>query len=90
MSKGTASFGKKNKRNTEMCRRCGRQSYHKQKNSCSSCGYPNSKMRNPGSIKARRRRTVGTGRMRYMKRELRAARNGHKGNPILRALWIKN
>lgn len=47
-------------------------------------------MRTPGSIKARRRRTVGTGRMRYVKNEIRAARNGHKGNPILRPLWNKN
>lgn len=73
-----------------MCRRCGKQSYHKQKNSCSSCGYPDAKMRTPGSLKARRRRTVGTGRMRYMKREMRAAKCGHKGDPILRALWTKN
>ncbi|KAM0672218.1 60S ribosomal protein L37 [Ordospora colligata] len=74
----------------EMCRRCGRQSYHKQKNSCSSCAYPNPKMRTPASIKARRRRNIGTGRMRHMKKERIAAKNGHRGNPILRALWAKN
>lgn len=90
MSKGTASFGKKNKRNNEMCRRCGRQTYHKQKDSCASCAYPEPKMRTPGSLKARRRRNVGTGRMRHMRKEMRAALSGHKGNPVLRSLWTKN
>ncbi|MBI5061221.1 MAG: 50S ribosomal protein L37e [Candidatus Aenigmarchaeota archaeon] len=43
MSKGTPSFGKHNKKTHIRCRRCGRHSYHKQKRSCSACGYPNAK-----------------------------------------------
>jgi large subunit ribosomal protein L37e len=86
MSKGTPSFGKKNKRNTTTCQRCGRMSFHKQKGRCSSCGYPDAKMRNPGSIKARRRRTRGARRMRYMRKEREAALRGHKGSYLFRLL----
>nr|6ZU5_LJJ Chain LJJ, eL37 [Paranosema locustae] len=89
-SKGTSSFGKKNKRNHILCVRCGSMSYHKQKLRCSSCGYPEKKLRNRGSPKARRRRGEGTGRMRHLKKVRRAARNGFKGNAILRALRNAN
>lgn len=44
MVKGTPShFG--GKKNHITCRRCGRQSYHAQKRRCSSCGYPEAKLR---------------------------------------------
>lgn len=44
MSKGTPShFGGKRLHIT--CRRCGRQSFHAQKGRCSSCGYPDAKLR---------------------------------------------
>ncbi|MAK25702.1 MAG: 50S ribosomal protein L37e [Euryarchaeota archaeon] len=39
MSKGTPSFGKRQKIVHFRCRRCGRHSYHKQKRACSACGY---------------------------------------------------
>ncbi|MFB0551598.1 MAG: 50S ribosomal protein L37e [Nitrososphaeria archaeon] len=39
MVKGTASFGKKNKRLHVRCRRCGKSSYHVVEKRCSSCGF---------------------------------------------------
>ena len=47
MSKGTASQGKKSKGVLHIpCRRCGKESYHKKRGVCSSCGYgSSSKMR---------------------------------------------
>lgn len=87
MSKGTSSFGKKNKRNHTMCKRCGNMSYHKQLRKCASCAYPEAKMRTPGSIKARRRRNVGTGRMRHLKKIMKEHVHGVKVNPIISQLW---
>ena len=59
-----------------LCRRCGKRSFHKQKSTCSSCGYPASKIRKYNwSVKAIRRKTTGTGRMRYLKVVQRKARN---------------
>ncbi|KAI5175745.1 large subunit ribosomal protein L37e [Pancytospora epiphaga] len=89
MSKGTPSFGKKNKRNHLLCPRCGNMAFHKQKNRCASCAFPEAKRRNPGSLKARGRCGQGCGSMRYMKRERIRARAGHRGNPILGALRTK-
>ncbi|MAK96113.1 MAG: 50S ribosomal protein L37e [Euryarchaeota archaeon] len=49
MSKGTPSMGKRQKTTHIRCRRCGRNSYHKQKGVCASCGYgATSKMRSYG------------------------------------------
>lgn len=73
MTKGTSSFGKRNKRNHIQCRRCGKESYHKQKHACASCGYPKAKLRTPGSLKAIHRRTTGTGRMRHLKKFIQQA-----------------
>jgi large subunit ribosomal protein L37e len=39
MSKGTPSFGKRQKRTHVLCRRCGRRSFHIRKKRCSACGY---------------------------------------------------
>lgn len=89
MTKGTPSFGKKNKRNHLLCPRCGRMAYHKQIKRCASCAFPEAKRRNPGSPKAKKRRGLGVGGMKYMKTEIRRARNGHQGNPILAPLWNK-
>lgn len=86
MSKGTPSFGKKNKRNHLLCPRCGNMAYHKQKNRCASCAFPEPRKRNPASIKAHGRGRQGCGPMSYMKKELRKAKSGHKGNPILAGL----
>ncbi len=43
MSKGTASFGKRNKSLHIRCRRCGRKSFHKKKRYCAACGFGRSK-----------------------------------------------
>jgi len=40
MSKGTPSFGKRGKKHTHIrCKRCGKDSFHRRKGVCSSCGY---------------------------------------------------
>lgn len=39
MSKGTPSFGKKQKKTHVLCRRCGRHSYHVSKGVCAACGF---------------------------------------------------
>ncbi|KAK1991483.1 hypothetical protein LX36DRAFT_753562 [Colletotrichum falcatum] len=62
-AKGTSSFG--------------RRSLHIQKHTCASCGYPAAKTRKYNwSEKAKRRKTTGTGRMRYLKDVSRRFKNG--------------
>mmetsp|Transcript_37517 Transcript_37517/g.91214 ORF Transcript_37517/g.91214 Transcript_37517/m.91214 type:complete len:93 (-) Transcript_37517:2937-3215(-) len=79
MTKGTTSFGKRHNKSHTSCRRCGKVSYHIQKKTCSSCGYPSKKMRQYNHMsKAKGRRTVGTGRMRYMKTMTRRFKNGFR------------
>merc|ERR1712157_492289 len=79
MTKGTTSFGRRHTKTHTTCRRCGKVSYHIQKKLCSSCGYPNPKMRNFNwGEKAKRRRTTGTGRMRHMKTMSRRFKNGFR------------
>ncbi|KAL5460647.1 hypothetical protein PMIN06_002578 [Paraphaeosphaeria minitans] len=79
MTKGTSSFGKRHNKTHTLCRRCGRRSLHIQKHTCSSCGYPAAKTRkfNWGE-KAKRRKTTGTGRMRYLKTVSRKFSNGFR------------
>uniref|UniRef100_A0A0D3EZQ2 Ribosomal protein L37 n=2 Tax=Oryza TaxID=4527 RepID=A0A0D3EZQ2_9ORYZ len=68
MGKGTGSFGKRRNKTHTLCVRCGRRSFHLQKSTCSSCGYPAARIRKYNwSVKAIRRKTTGTGRMRYMR-----------------------
>jgi large subunit ribosomal protein L37e len=43
--KGTPSMGKRNKRTHLICRRCGKHAYNRSKRRCSSCGYPNPRLR---------------------------------------------
>mmetsp|Transcript_6929 Transcript_6929/g.20385 ORF Transcript_6929/g.20385 Transcript_6929/m.20385 type:complete len:94 (+) Transcript_6929:91-372(+) len=80
MTKGTSSFGKRHSKTHTTCRRCGRVSFHIQKKICSSCGYGlSAKMRRFNwTEKGKRRRTQGTGRMRYMKTLPRRAKNGFR------------
>nr|CAD7402289.1 unnamed protein product [Timema cristinae] len=67
-TKGTSSFGKRRNKTHTLCRRCGRSSYHIQKSQCAQCGYPSRKLRSYNwSVKAKRRKTTGTGRMRFLK-----------------------
>lgn len=44
-TKGTSSFGKRHNKTHTACRRCGRISFHKQKKKCSSCAFPEAKIR---------------------------------------------
>merc|ERR1712198_448927 len=79
MTKGTMSFGKRHNKSHTLCVRCGRSSYHIQKKTCASCGYPSARTRsfNWGS-KAKRRKTTGTGRMRHLKNVHRRSTNGFR------------
>ncbi|MDP6155767.1 MAG: 50S ribosomal protein L37e [Candidatus Thermoplasmatota archaeon] len=45
MSKGTPSYGKRNKKTHISCRRCGNHSYHARKKECASCGFGSSAKR---------------------------------------------
>merc|ERR1711909_261741 len=83
MTKGTSSFGKRRNKTHTLYRRCGRVSFHIQKKTCASCGYPAAKTRKYNwSIKARRRKTTGTGRMRHMKVIQRKFRNGFREGTV--------
>ena len=84
-TKGTPSFGKRHNKTHTLCRRCGKRAYHVQKSTCASCGYPAASMRRYNwSEKAKRRRTQGTGRMRYMKTIARKFKNGFReGNQFI-------
>ncbi|KAM3232821.1 hypothetical protein P3L10_018180 [Capsicum annuum] len=68
MGKGTGSFGKRRNKTHTLCVRCGRRSFHLQKSRCSACAYPAARKRTYNwSVKAIRRKTTGTGRMRYLR-----------------------
>ncbi|CAJ0872599.1 3084_t:CDS:2, partial [Entrophospora sp. SA101] len=50
-----------------------------EKKTCAQCGYPAAKTRNYNwSEKAKRRKTTGTGRMRYLKLVNRRFKNGFR------------
>eukprot|EP00697_Spironema_sp_BW2_P011251 gnl/Spiro4/26876_TR13366_c0_g2_i1.p2 gnl/Spiro4/26876_TR13366_c0_g2~~gnl/Spiro4/26876_TR13366_c0_g2_i1.p2 ORF type:complete len:101 (-),score=37.78 gnl/Spiro4/26876_TR13366_c0_g2_i1:103-405(-) len=79
MTKGTFSLGRRHSKTHTLCVRCGRRSFHKQKATCASCAYPATKMRKYNwSEKAKRRRSEGTGRMRYLKTVQRRFKNGFR------------
>ncbi|KAJ3340834.1 60S ribosomal protein L37 [Gonapodya sp. JEL0774] len=79
MTKGTQAFGKRHNKSHTLCIRCGRRSFHNQKKECSSCGYPAAKIRSYGwSVKAQRRKTTGTGRVRHLKTIPRRFKNGFR------------
>ncbi|XP_011089195.1 60S ribosomal protein L37-1-like [Sesamum indicum] len=68
MGKGTGSFGKRRNKTHTLCVRCGRRSFHIQKSRCAACAYPAARTRKYNwSVKAIRRKTTGTGRMRYLR-----------------------
>ena len=86
MTKGTTSFGKRHSKTHSVCLRCGKTSYHIQKSQCASCGFPSKKMRSFNwSTKAKRRRTTGTGRMRYLKTVPRKAKNGFREGTVAKS-----
>merc|ERR1712098_675984 len=79
MTKGTSSFGKRHNKTHTLCVRCGRRSFHVQKKTCASCGYPAAGIRKYNwSVKAKRRKTTGTGRCRYLKHVTRRFKNGFR------------
>ncbi|CAK7201410.1 60S ribosomal protein L37 [Sporothrix eucalyptigena] len=79
MTKGTSSFGKRHNKTHTLCRRCGRRSMHVQKHECSTCGYPAAKVRKYNwSEKAKRRKTTGTGRTRFLSGVARRFKNGFR------------
>ena len=86
MTKGTQSFGKRHNKTHGLCRRCGRSSYHLQKQSCAACGFPSAKTRSyQWSDKARRRKTTGTGRMKHLKVVFRRFRNGFREGTVAKS-----
>jgi len=82
-TKGTQSFGGRHNKTHVLCVRCGRRSFHVQKSRCAACAYPAAKKRtyNWGQ-KAMRRKTTGTGRMRYLKTVSRRYKNGFRAGTV--------
>lgn len=79
MTKGTSSFGKRTSKSHTLCVRCGRRAFHIQKSRCASCGYPSARKRTFNwSVKSKRRRTTGTGRMQYLKHMSRRFKNNFR------------
>mmetsp|Transcript_14347 Transcript_14347/g.20017 ORF Transcript_14347/g.20017 Transcript_14347/m.20017 type:complete len:92 (-) Transcript_14347:110-385(-) len=79
MTKGTTSFGKRNTKSHTLCKRCNRRAFHIQKYRCGACGYPDAKKRRYNwSIKAIRRKTTGTGRMKHLRNIPRRAKNNFR------------
>ncbi|GFZ11793.1 RAB GTPase homolog G3C [Actinidia rufa] len=75
MGKGTGSFGKRRNKTHTLCVRCGRRSFHLQKSRCSACAFPAA---HNWSVKAIRRKTTGTGRMRYLRNVPRRFKSGFR------------
>ncbi|KAG9307995.1 ribosomal protein L37e-domain-containing protein [Chiua virens] len=66
-----------------LCRRCGNRAFHRQHKTCGQCGYPAAKLRSyEWGQKAKRRKTTGTGRMRYLKDVSRRFKNGFRENTV--------
>ncbi|XP_010542243.1 PREDICTED: 60S ribosomal protein L37-3-like [Tarenaya hassleriana] len=79
MGKGTGSFGKRRNKTHTLCVRCGRRSFHIQKSRCSACAFPAARKRTYNwSVKAIRRKTTGTGRMRYLRHVPRRFKTGFR------------
>ncbi|KAK4762456.1 hypothetical protein SAY86_008224 [Trapa natans] len=53
-------------------------SFHLQKSRCSACGFPSAERGNNWSLKAIRRKTTGTGRMRYLRNVPRRFKTGFR------------
>ena len=87
MGHGTPSFGGKHNKSHVLCRRCGKRSYHYQKQQCASCGYGKTTgMRSFNhQAKAHRRRTEGTGRMRFLKTLPRRFKNGFREGGVAKS-----
>ncbi|BFZ58674.1 60S ribosomal protein L37B [Savitreella phatthalungensis] len=85
MTKGTQSFGMRHNKTHTSCRRCGRRSFHIQKHTCSSCGYPAAKTRKyEWGQKAKRRKAEGTGRAAHLRAVHRRFHHGFRTGLALR------
>ncbi|KAF8573592.1 hypothetical protein K439DRAFT_1374911, partial [Ramaria rubella] len=74
---------KRHTKSHTLCRRCGNRAFHRQHKTCASCGYPSAKIRSYNwGEKAKRRKTTGTGRMRYLKDVSRRFKNGFRENVV--------
>ncbi|CAN6832333.1 hypothetical protein HID58_062096 [Brassica napus] len=63
---GNREFRKEEEQESHtLCERCGRRSFHIQKSRCFTCAY--SQETYNWSVKTIRRKTTGTGRMRYLR-----------------------
>merc|ERR1719328_153761 len=83
MTKGTSSFGKRRNKTHTLCRRCGKVAFHIQKKRCAPCGSPDAKIRKYNwSVKAKRRKTAGTGRTRYLSVVRQKFRNGFREGTV--------
>ncbi|EGD75029.1 ribosomal protein L37 [Salpingoeca rosetta] len=82
MTKGTTSFGPRKNKSHTLCIRCGRRSYHIQKKKCAACAFPMKRKRSPGSYKAIRRKTTGTGRMKHLRRVQQKFKNNFRERPL--------
>ncbi|KAG6374631.1 hypothetical protein JVT61DRAFT_3995 [Boletus reticuloceps] len=82
----TLAYDLDSKRHTKthtLCRRCGNRAFHRQHKTCAQCGYPSAKLRSyEWGLKAKRRKTTGTGRMRYLKYVSRRFKNGFRENTV--------
>ncbi|MQL81204.1 hypothetical protein Taro_013682, partial [Colocasia esculenta] len=77
--KGTVSFGKQRNKTHMLCVRCGRRSFHLQKSRCGACGYPSCRIcKYNWSVKAIRRKTTGTRRMRHLHHVPRRFKTGFR------------
>ncbi|KAK2971188.1 hypothetical protein RJ640_008612 [Escallonia rubra] len=84
VGKGTGSFGKRRNKTHTLCVRCGRRSFHLQKSRCSACAFPAARVRKYNwSVKAIRRKTTGTGRMKYLRHLPRRFKSGFREGKIL-------
>ncbi|XP_052479638.1 60S ribosomal protein L37-3-like [Gossypium raimondii] len=83
--KGIGSFGKRRNKTHTLCVRCGRRSFHFQKSRCFACAFPAARKRTYNwSVKAIRRKTTGTGRMRHLRHVPRRFKTGFReGNELL-------
>ncbi|KAJ8898946.1 hypothetical protein K2173_008445 [Erythroxylum novogranatense] len=79
MGKGIGSFGKRRNKTHTHCVRRGRRSFHLQKSRYAACVYPAARKRKYNwSVKATRRKTTGTGRMRYLRNVPRKFKSGFR------------
>lgn len=82
MTKGTTSMGKRHSPTHGLCPRCGGRSWHLQKKRCGKCSYPAKKIRGYNwSRKALRRKSTGTGRMRYLSKVPGKFKNNFRVKP---------